>query len=405
MISKEICCLLILQVIIFGSAAAFVSPPSGNLSLLKNNTNFSLTNNASAAPKVSPDVIGVFLQVQDVLLRLVEMLQGVVTHLMPSLAEESPTSTPNRLLDTQGGDSSDPSSNMASDLDIPLLILNSSHISSNSNASELDTTNGSILNVGNSISSPLEVKTSSSLDRASVMLSGNNAIGKISDLDRINHQASSSLDRNSVMLSGNNAIGKISDLDSNNIIKSSSSLDRNSVMLSSNNALARYLTWTFRIGTVLCSCNNAIGKISDLDQPNSLNVGKISDLDSNNIIKTSSSLDRNSVMLSSNNAIGKISDLDSNNIIKSSSSLDRNSVMLSGNNAIGKISDLDSNNIIKSSSSLDRNSVMLSGNNAIGKISDLDSNNIIKSSSSLDRNSIKLNGNNVIGKISDLDSN
>uniref|UniRef100_A0A8D8TB32 Uncharacterized protein n=1 Tax=Cacopsylla melanoneura TaxID=428564 RepID=A0A8D8TB32_9HEMI len=93
--SNVICCLLIITVILMGPAAAFVSSQSDKVPMLHVSTDSST--NASAVPKVTPDVIGVFLQVQEVLLRLVETLQGVVTHLMSGLTGGDPSSTTNRL--------------------------------------------------------------------------------------------------------------------------------------------------------------------------------------------------------------------------------------------------------------------------------------------------------------------
>uniref|UniRef100_A0A8D8VSQ6 Uncharacterized protein n=1 Tax=Cacopsylla melanoneura TaxID=428564 RepID=A0A8D8VSQ6_9HEMI len=91
------CCLPIVTAILMGSAAAFVSSQSDKVPMLHVSTDSST--NASAVPKVTPDVIGVFLQVQEVLLRLVETLQGVVTHLMSGLTGGDPSSTTIRLDD------------------------------------------------------------------------------------------------------------------------------------------------------------------------------------------------------------------------------------------------------------------------------------------------------------------
>uniref|UniRef100_A0A8D9AX40 Uncharacterized protein n=1 Tax=Cacopsylla melanoneura TaxID=428564 RepID=A0A8D9AX40_9HEMI len=88
------CCLPIVTAILMGSAAAFVSSQSDKV---MGTVSTDSSTNASAIPKVTPDVIGVFLQVQEVLLRLVETLQGVVTHLMSGLTGGDPSSTTNRL--------------------------------------------------------------------------------------------------------------------------------------------------------------------------------------------------------------------------------------------------------------------------------------------------------------------
>ncbi|KAL1453905.1 hypothetical protein WDU94_010208 [Cyamophila willieti] len=92
MILNVVSSLALLAAIFSGSGTAFVSSESGKVPILNVTTN----SNAPADSNVTSNVIGVFLQVQEVLLRLVGMLQGVVTHLMSTLIGEGSTSTPNR---------------------------------------------------------------------------------------------------------------------------------------------------------------------------------------------------------------------------------------------------------------------------------------------------------------------
>uniref|UniRef100_A0A8D8PKR6 Uncharacterized protein n=1 Tax=Cacopsylla melanoneura TaxID=428564 RepID=A0A8D8PKR6_9HEMI len=130
MVSNEIRCLLLLTTIFSRHVVAFVYSQSDKVSRL--NVSTVSSTNASVVPKNTPNVISVFLQVQEVLLRLVEMMQGVVKHLMSASMEEDPT----LKLDTATGLNSKDS---ALDKNRPVLNSGIPILSSlNSKASSLD---------------------------------------------------------------------------------------------------------------------------------------------------------------------------------------------------------------------------------------------------------------------------